>query len=151
MEVIVKDSYRILVPIEVRNKLNIHIGDKLELEIKDNKIILTKNKNGSELNLVTTSTNQKDSSNEKSRPEEMLQESNSYWDKGVLKHQPKVVNSKSSKDKNVVYCLCGNKINKNNKLRLNNEPICKNCIDNLKEELKRDIMYQMRLKILQHR
>ena len=154
MEVIVKDSYRILIPIEVRNKLNIHVGDKLELEIKDDKIILTKNKNGSESNLIATSTNQKDSNNEKSRLEEMLQESNSYWDKGVLKHPPKVVSSKSpkaSKTKNTLYCLCGNKISKNNKLKLNDEPICKDCINNLKEELKRDIVYQMKLKILQHR
>ena len=81
----IDSSYRINIPQEVRDLLNISKNSLIQLEIENNKIILTPIENDSDDNLVTPKSNfMKDSYTEL---EPNKKPTKTYWENGILKHE----------------------------------------------------------------
>lgn len=85
----IDSSYRINIPQEVRDLLNISKNSLIELEIENNRIILTPIKNDLDDNLVTSRpiirTNLAEDSYTKLESDKKL--TKTYWENGILKHE----------------------------------------------------------------
>lgn len=85
----IDSSYRINIPQEVRDLLNISKNSLIELEIENNRIILTPIENDLDDNLVTSRsiirTNLAEDSYTKLESDKKL--TKTYWENGILKHE----------------------------------------------------------------
>ena len=165
MEKKLDDSYRILIPREFREQLNLNKGDFIDIVCENNKIILYKIESEPESTLeepkyeiesikhIPLDKNQED----KSQLQEMIESipyGNKYWENGILKTKidesiPEYTEDSKEENESIQKCpLCGGKVEPDRKLKLNDEIICKACSDNLKEQLKRDAAYYGRLRKL---
>lgn len=165
MEKKIDDYYRVLIPKEFRDQLNLTKGDPIKLTCEDNKIILTKIENVPEFILedqkyeiesvkdIPLDKNQPD----KSRLQEMIESlpyGNKYWENGILKTKvdesiQENTESEETEDSSIRICpLCKGKVEPDRKLMVNDEVICKACSLELREQLKRDAAYYKRLNTL---
>lgn len=165
MEKKLDESYRILIPKEFRDQLNLTKGDFIDISCEDNKIILTKIENEPELTLeeqkyeiesikhIPLDKNQDD----KSELQEMIESipyGNKYWENGILKTKinesiQEDTSTEETEDSSIRICpMCKGKVEPDRKLMINDEVICKACSDNLREQLKRDAAYYSRLRKL---
>lgn len=116
----IDDSYRVLIPVEIRDKLNLTKGQEVELSINKNKHIVIK-------------------------PRSIKVEEEIKTEDDLLEEEPVVIPSKEErisskiidkkKPKAEVCYKCGATLEEGNRLRLNGRKICKSCTDNLKKDL----------------
>lgn len=144
----IDDYYRILIPSEIRAKLNWTKGTELKFTVEDNELILTKSENDPDL-IVD---DQKVEVHDK-KYEELSDKSKSYLQQKI----EEVFNNKNETKNNInqislseIKCSkCGDYIDVNMNMKLNDSPICRKCANLLKEELKQDILYNKRIKDIQ--
>lgn len=171
----IDSSFRILIPIELRSKFNLHKGDEIEIYEEDNKIILTKSENVLDLNLedqkveVHNKTYKELSDKEKSYLQQQLENTSityknnnekeilQYNEISMIEHKEEplnyhpTLNNSTSNYSDIKCSICKNYVEKHrlNMIKVNDNPICQSCSDNLKEELKQEVLYNKRVKDIQ--
>lgn len=157
------DEYnRLLIPVEIRNQLNWNKGTELNFLVQDNKLILYKSENDSDLILEDQKVEVHDKpiedlTNEtKSKLQKMIEDM-PYDIKKIEDNlnitaldneikEPIEVNLAKS---DIKCSKCGDYIDVNMNMKLNDKPICRKCSNLIREELKRDILYNKRIKDIQ--
>lgn len=139
----IDDSYRVLIPQEIRDILHINKKDKVDLEICDNKIILSFPEKASKVNLEPQKIIETESRlSDLTKIDNMIYKSKPTQIKHkLIKYKPDdVISFRTDKD-NLdleLYCgKCGKLIKDTSKafLKVNDEFICDKCVEALKQQL----------------
>lgn len=156
----VGDGYRVTIPKEIRDKLQLNKGDDIDINLSGNEIILTVNKNVSSDDLVIhellkTLENIPEEKPIKSELQTIIDSvpyGNKYWDRGILKtktKEPEEVKPQeetTEEQDDIIKCgICNGIVEDEIKIMLNGSRLCKKCSALLKDELKRDIRYKKRV------
>lgn len=138
----IDDSYRILIPQEIRQQLGINKNDSFDISIEDNKIILIKQENDPDLNLrhkKVKSTLQQEIDN--------VPYNNNYWKEEDVDNTDNVDEDELS-DVKCAYCDNMVEVYRLDKIKVNGSPLCKKCCVEFKKKFTRDMLYLARLKRL---
>jgi len=139
----IDDSYRILIPQEIRQQLKINKNDSFDISIEDNKIILVKQENDLDLNLrhkKVKSTLQQEI--------DSVPYNNNYWKEEEITDNTDNTDGDELSDVKCAYCDNMVEVSRLDKIKVNGNPLCKKCCVEFKKKFTRDILYLIRLKRL---